>query len=57
MFGTSAFSARTEFSVTTTVKAVLKKFGGSIWIAAASLVGSFLAIAFVGIGGVYILSR
>jgi hypothetical protein len=40
-----------------TVKAVIERFGGNIWITAAGLVGSFLAIAFVGIGGVYLLSH
>jgi hypothetical protein len=39
------------------VKASIKKFGGSIWITGAGIVGCFLAIAIIGIGGVYLLSK
>jgi hypothetical protein len=39
------------------VKASIKKFGGSIWIGSAGLLGAFLAIAFVGFGAVYLFAR
>jgi hypothetical protein len=39
------------------VKASLKRFGGSVWIGSAGLLGAFLAIAFVGFGAVYIFAR
>lgn len=39
------------------VKAGIKKFGGSVWLATAGIVGSFLAVIIVGIAGAYLLSR
>jgi hypothetical protein len=39
------------------VKASLKKFGGSVWIGSAGLLGAFLAIAFLGFGAVYLFAR
>ena len=39
------------------VKAGIKKFGGSVWLATAGIVGSFLAAIIVGIAGAYLLSR
>jgi hypothetical protein len=39
------------------VKATIKRFGGSIWITGAGIVGCFLAIAIIGIGGVYLLGH
>lgn len=38
------------------VKASIKKFGGSIWITAAGLVGCFLAIAIVSVAALYFLA-
>jgi hypothetical protein len=38
------------------VRATIKKFGGSIVIAGAGLVGCFLAIAFVAFGGLWLVS-
>jgi hypothetical protein len=39
------------------VKASIKKFGGSIWITGAGIVGCFLATAIIGISGVYLLGK
>jgi|HubBroStandDraft_6_1064221.scaffolds.fasta_scaffold02317_18 hypothetical protein len=39
------------------VKASIKKFGGSIWLTGAGLVGCFLAIAIIGIAGAYFLGK
>jgi hypothetical protein len=35
----------------------LMKFGGSVWIGSAGLLGAFLAIAFLGFGAVYLFVR
>jgi hypothetical protein len=39
------------------VKASISKFGGKVSVAAAAVVGAFLAIAIVGVGSVYLLAR
>jgi hypothetical protein len=39
------------------VKASIKKFGGSVWITGAGIVGCFLAIAMIGIAGIYLLAK
>jgi len=39
------------------VRATIQKFGGSIVIASAGLVGCFLAIAVVTLAGIYFISR
>jgi hypothetical protein len=39
------------------VKATIKKFGGSLAIAGAGLVGCFLAIAFTAFAGIYLISK
>jgi hypothetical protein len=39
------------------VQATIKKFGGSIVLTSAGLVGCFLAIAIVGFAGIYFISR
>jgi hypothetical protein len=39
------------------VDAVIKTFGGSVWLTAAGIVGGFLAVIIVGVAGAYLLSR
>lgn len=39
------------------VKATIKKFGGSVWIAGAGLIGAFLAVSIVAFAMIFILSK
>ncbi len=39
------------------VRGKIKKFGGTLWITGAGLVGAFIAISIIGLLGVYFLQK
>jgi hypothetical protein len=39
------------------VKASIKKFGGSLWITGAGLLGAFMAVSLLGFGAIYVFSH